>query len=74
MIDISKEIECIAILNQYINTNDKNELQMFRNVGKIFEDAYSDEKFQRELVEFDNGMVASYDFQSKTGMELYLKT
>jgi len=67
MIDLSKEIECIAILNKYMNIDDENELQMFRNVGKIFEDAYTDEIFRKELVEFDNDMVGQYDFSSKTG-------
>jgi len=67
MIDLSKEIECIAILNKYMNIDDEIELQMFRNVGKIFEDAYTDERFRKELVEFDNDMVGQYDFSSKTG-------
>jgi len=66
MIDLSKEIECIAILNRYMNIDDEAELQLFKNVAKIFEDAYVDEKFQKEMVEFDNDMVAEYDFKSKT--------
>ena len=38
IIDLCKEIECIAVLNRYMNINDENELQIFKNLerGKNF--------------------------------------